>query len=249
MKPRKKQPVTTGGAGYIPPVPSISNPVYENTSLSDGYDIGGFVKNLFGSSGKTTREDMLEHLNWKIKSMEENGYNDSEDGKEILRHVKNQRHGVYTSDEVYAQYLGIPISERHTDIRLPKNKYQKDAYSLPITKMDWDKIIYNTNDLGLGKNKSSDILDDYGLGVSAFGRGYDKRGEYRSYGDRIDLNPFRGKYAIKNIPVVNKINDISMGIFHPYDIYDRIYLDDYYGVFEPTHSAWLPEVTIRPRKK
>jgi len=35
-----------------------------------------------------------------------------------------------------------------------------------------------------------------------------------------------------------------MGFGKPVPVYDRIYLDDYYGVSEPTHSTWLPEVNV-----
>ena len=39
-----------------------------------------------------------------------------------------------------------------------------------------------------------------------------------------------------------------MGIGKPVHIYDRIYLDDYYGVKQPTHGVYLPEITVRGKR-
>ena len=61
-----------------------------------------------------------------------------------------------------------------------------------------------------------------------------------SYYDKCDLDPFFYGQGER---------DITMGIGKPVNIYDRIYLDDYYGVKQPTHATYLPEVTIYGKKK
>jgi hypothetical protein len=59
---------------------------------------------------------------------------------------------------------------------------------------------------------------DVGLGDYTVNKGKDDRGEYISYYDKWDINPFgQGK----NAP------DVSLGIGKPFDLYDRIYYKDY----------------------
>jgi hypothetical protein len=68
---------------------------------------------------------------------------------------------------------------------------------------------------------------------------YDDNGEYVSYYDKWDLAPiFEG---------INK--DQSFGIGKPIELYDRLYLDDYYGIGNKGgHATWLPEVTVTPNE-
>ncbi len=57
-----------------------------------------------------------------------------------------------------------------------------------------------------------------GLGTFTIDAGKDDRGDYISYYDKWDLNPFSSG---KNAP------DLSLGVGKPYEIYDRIYYKDY----------------------
>jgi hypothetical protein len=89
------------------------------------------------------------------------------------------------------------------------------------------------------------------MGTSTVGRGYDKKGEYISYYDKWDVNPMYGDYADNSLKgtilgylIPKNGTDMFMGKTTPLSFYDRIYLDDYYGVKEPTHSTYLPEVTV-----
>ena len=67
------------------------------------------------------------------------------------------------------------------------------------------------------------MTDDAGiLGKFTVSRGKDERGKYFSYYDSYDLNPYKGDYSKFN----SKIEDISMGIGKPYEVYDRIYYTD-----------------------
>lgn len=80
---------------------------------------------------------------------------------------------------------------------------------------------HNNKALKIGENTTSKILSEYGLGTHTIGRNIDpNKGEYVSYYDLWDMAPI-GKSGGK---------DQSLGIGKPINIYDRIYLDDYYGV-------------------
>ena len=80
---------------------------------------------------------------------------------------------------------------------------------------------HNHKALKIGENTTSKILENYGLGTHTIGRNVDpNKGEYVSYYDLWDMTPI-GKSGGK---------DQSLNIGKPINIYDRIYLDDYYGV-------------------
>lgn len=169
---------------------------------------------------------------------------------------------VETADEIWAEYLKIPKSRRRfpgsrtiVDSKYaPKNGNVKKYKSLKLKESDKDLLVDYTDDLKIGQNKTSDIFANKNLGVHTIGRGVDpKRGEYRSYYDKWDLNPFNGKYGGINIPVINKAGDASLGVGNPVNIYDRLYLDDYYGVSPKQtrpkpgdyYGGYLPEVVIQ----
>lgn len=152
-------------------------------------------------------------------------------------------------DDLWAEYLQIPKNQRHT-LTFPKG-YKESTGELDVSQYapknsehdKWFKIknlsetqrarlIRQAAKLDIDKNTQSRLFGKY-FGTHTTGRGYDDKGEYASYYDLWDLAPigFKGP-------------DQSFGIGKPVPIYDRIYLDDYYGVNEPTHSTWLPEVTV-----
>jgi len=158
-------------------------------------------------------------------------------------------------DDIWANYLQIPINRRRFNTRLQKSKYGPNLgkentayYKLPLNEYEKELLIDDTNNLKLNSNKNSNILDHYNLAKHTVGRGFDEKGEYRSYYDKWDLNPFNGKYEGTKIPGLDKLGDASFGIGKPVNIYDRIYLDDYYGVKQPTHGVYLPEVTVRGKR-
>lgn len=100
------------------------------------------------------------------------------------------------------------------------------------------------------------------MGTSTVGRGIDNKGEYISYYDKWDINPLHGDYVLNDIqkthPVLSKFipdngEDAFRGITKPVSFYDRIYLDDYYGVkseLDPDeyYGGYLPEVIVTPNK-
>lgn len=98
--------------------------------------------------------------------------------------------------------------------------------------------------LKFNENKVSTVLSDYFLN-HIIGRGLDtEKGDYISYYDDWDLSPYTESNG----------GDTSGGIGKPIPFYDRIYLNDYYGVNpEDTkvpegdfYEGYLPEVIVTP---
>lgn len=235
------RPVTTGGAGYIPPAVDASwvanklrNRLYRTINPLTDYNIR---KNLAEVVSGNTMDYGDIH-----KDKEGNAYVDFEDATAPVEIV----------DDIWAKYLSIPENQRRFKTRIEESAYRPKMggnenlsyYRLPLTDYEKDKLIEETNNLPIGKNKVTDLFSGYNLADHTIGRGIDARGEYRSYYDRWDINPFSGKYQGWDIPFLRNLPDTTMGIGKPVEIYDRIYLDDYYGVSESTHATYLPEVTV-----
>lgn len=238
-----------GGGGIIgmPAMPmwslrnAVAKRLYETTDAYDSYNIGNYLTKFATGKTEDGLEGMREHLKYKLKS-------DSSDN-EVTRRWKGELNQVDIADELYAQYLGIPVKERHTNVRLQRSPY-RDAYKMPITNAEWDTIIRETDNLDVGKNTSTGVFMKAGLNKSTIGKGHDKKGEYRSYGDSFDLNPFRGSFAVADVPIINKINDLSLGMFNPIEVYDRIYLDDYYKIPKEYRGGnFLPEIEVIGKKR
>jgi len=79
------------------------------------------------------------------------------------------------------------------------------------------------------------------LSNATMSKGYDKKGEYVSIFDTWDYNT--DLFATPGDNVGSSIKG------KPFDIYDRYYLDDIYGVKEPTHAKYLPEITVEAKRK
>lgn len=200
-------------------------------------------------------------------------------------------------DDIFAEYLGIPKSNRHrikgktlleqsTNVptkskkqskyyKIPWNTNSEIAYILPFDSTD----VNNSHILGtaplsetfinnianeslwlndniypkIGDNRVSSALSMY-FGDHTLGSGYDKnKGHYLSYYDLWDLNPNYGQYGGRDrglFPkLINTKGDISRGLGKPLEFYDRLYLDDYYGVKGNSHNIYLPEVKIYGKRK
>lgn len=164
--------------------------------------------------------------------------------KDIIKDVLNPNKNVrnpYTDGvekDLLRIYLGRPT--KHNLVTLSK-------YKPTIAKGDKENLYYSIKDYGeflnpslnslkkdegfntlkeyaqyLNDNKGSGKINeqpyDVGLGDHTINYGKDDRGEYISYYDKWDLNPYAvGKNAI----------DISMGYAKPFDVYDRIYYKNY----------------------
>lgn len=66
------------------------------------------------------------------------------------------------------------------------------------------------------------IAKGWGMGSYTVGTGQDDSGEYSSYYDEWDINPYKGGSAQTNIPFISNIGDISV-IGTPIKLYDRKY--------------------------
>ena len=140
-------------------------------------------------------------------------------------------------------------------------------YTFPKENIPWDNIIKETQGVGtlylLDNNVTNDMDIWYplvtnqnttvgsgslydALGEYTVGLGYDpNKGQYVSLYDLWDINPFgKGDSETLRAKNANK-KDKSFGIGIPTQIYDRMYLDDYYGLTgNERGSYYLPEVTV-----
>lgn len=120
--------------------------------------------------------------------------------------------------------------------------------------------LYNGKQLNFGESKTSKILSSHNLGTHTISRGVDpKRGEYVSYYDSWDINPFKGYWGERNNNFITKIlgfdkkeNIDVLGT--PVNFYDRVYLDDFYNVRQTPersvyYGGYLPNVTVTPINK
>ena len=161
-------------------------------------------------------------------------------------------------DDIYATYLQIPEKDRRFKKRLEQSKHKPTIggntgdvyYKLPLSERDVQKLMEETDGLPINSNKvSADVLTYWNLADHTVGKGMDENGrEYRSYYDKWDLNPFSGKYQGTKISILSNLGDATMGIGKPVQIYDRVYVDDYYGV-PNTKGQWLPELDVYAKTK
>lgn len=261
-KDRKPRIITTGGAGYVPPL---------NTDGVIQSIVANEVKNIIGDLPLDTVRYRLynniaphSYANVKDRFKSAVKYNTPSEIDRLNIHRSYR-------DDIFAEYLQIPDTLRRGNpaYKIKKNsnfmpavrKSNDDVYfHLPLSRIDWEEIIgdvkngytyfehnpkyelsgskrYKISPLGIGESAPSKRLGEF-LGNHTISRGYDNRGEYVSYYDKWDLAPLKG-YG----------EDESMGIGKPVELYDRMYLDSFYGVDQPTHATYLPEVVIKPHKK
>ena len=235
--------ITTGGAGYVPQNNiDINSRLYNNLSPIGYEDLSRVPKAIF-----LNKPDIYHN---KMKDMP------------VL-------------DEIYAQYLGIPEENRHFNKRLEKSKYKPTQggenvtyYKLPQKTVDGrtilgddhrysgssntfvDTMVFDATYMNPGKNKQQLNTE---LGYYTVGRGRDNKGDYVSYYDKWDINPFSGR--LQNNTVFPKnirkmLKDINLDFGVPVNIYDRIHFDDYYGVQGGDRGGhYLPEVIITGERK
>jgi hypothetical protein len=168
------------------------------------------------------------------------------------------------SDELWAKYLSIPDNKRLIKSHSVKEtQYRPSAlesspykgtennpyYSLPTTPRLRKGLVEVTDMLKPNTGKVSPIFATYNMGDGGVGKFYDGNREYRSFYDRWDLNPFNGRYGGLDVPILRNFEDVSMGIGTPVNVYNRLYLDEYYGLDKPVEGQWLPEVVVSAKKK
>lgn len=235
--------VTTGGAGYIPQNNiDIKSRLYNNLSPIGYEDLSRVPKAIF-----LNKPDIYHN---KMKDMP------------VL-------------DEIYAQYLGIPKERRHFNKRLEKSKYKPTQggenvtyYKLPQKTVDGrtilgddhtysgttntfvDNMVFDATYMNPGENKQQLNTE---LGYYTVGRGRDNKGDYVSYYDKWDINPFSGRLQNNTVlpsSIRKMLKDINLDFGVPVNIYDRIHFDDYYGVQGRDRGGYyLPEIIITNERK
>lgn len=266
--------ITTGGAGYVPsvniedikksikkkvynyvtgglPIDTVRNRLYRN--LFQGYDPGIF--------------NIKRNIDRIRKAVVDNKKEDSYYNK----------HRQASMDDLFAEYLQIPTNKRRSfygrnyledspykpNISKDNIKYKRivNGYSAGLSGLNpkdeerlvnavmqgehrgdiWGKTERNHGPVALNHATTSRVLSDYGLGIHTISRGYDNKGDYVSYYDLWDMAPT--KHSGGNL-------DESMGIGKPIHIYNRLYLDDYYGVDDKDRGGYyLPEVVVTSKRK
>ena len=159
-------------------------------------------------------------------------------------------------DDIWAEYLQIPKEERRKfdsgdgTVRVVASGYRPTIGDEPETEYkalelpDDAKfnLIYDALSGGEKSKVSShraSALTDY-FGPHTVGTSFDDKGQYVSYYDLWDINPKVGSSAQKldqdaletaiSRKIGNNTSDATMGIGKPIHFYDRIYLNDYFGV-------------------
>lgn len=247
--------ITTGGAGYIPPAPQVDIKPIVNLPKSVNearLRLYNMVSPAWGFTDDTIKATMDTMLH---------GTNDFVDSP-----VGTKVSDPYV-DGVWAEYLQIPKNKRRSSYQLQKSSYRPtvgDAsnvnyYTIPVDADTKARLVREGTALQTGKNKNSRVLANYNSGTHTIGKGRDSEGDYVSYYDRFDLNPFSGissETSLSGNPVIkalgldsSKVGDLSFGIGKPLEFYDRIHLDDYYNVPQQYRgTSYLPEITIKGRK-
>lgn len=179
-------------------------------------------------------------------------------------------HGIYPSEtdmsnitgnpqinqELWARYLQqpmTPITTRNSQYKPVGTEQTQIAINPNAT--DTQNFINEAAALPkFNRYYGSTVLGGYGMNNHAIAKAVDDyRGQYVAYRDTYDLNPFHGDRSIVNIPGLSGLGDLSFGVGKPVPMYDRIYLDDYYGVNsmpqkDEYYGGYIPEVTVTPKK-
>lgn len=242
---------------------SVRQRLYDNITP---YEYDKPVKRVFNALVNNKRDtemfqDTTRFGNFSQYDLDENGYMPSVDDlwAQYLGIPQDKRHNIQDK---------VVVSK--SDYKPTQSKEDTQYYKLDLPNESWEDIIRESRgfnpepyfefkkdgrytktatlkyrgrpQLKIGESRSFlpyDYLLNIALRNITAGRGYDDNGEYVSYYDKWDLAPiFEG---------INK--DQSFGIGKPIELYDRLYLDDYYGIGDKGgHSTWLPEVTVTPNE-
>ena len=245
----------TGGL----PIDTVRRRLYNN--LFQGYDSG--ISNLY---------DNIKRVRNAIVNNEEEYKNSDKSYRqrfmddlfaEYLQIPKNERRNIiknYLTDSPYKpsinknnvnyKRINHRYASGHSGLHPDDEERLINAVMKGEYKNSSDKYDTNTGmpsssishgPVPLNKTAISKVLIDYGLGVHTISRGKDNKGEYVSYYDLWDMAPTKNSGGN---------NDESMGIGKPINIYDRVYLDDFYGVpNEYRGGYYIPEVIVKGSRK
>ena len=148
----------------------------------------------------------------------------------------------YTHKDLLSLYLGKPQKYNTTSISkyIPSDSKDKGKEYFSINDQDFNDYVLKhadshylqsglkTGEIEYAKDKNGNIIPnrylikDIGTGLGKFtiSISNDENGKYISYYDKWDLNPYKGEYSAADI---SNIEDLSLGIGKPFEIYNRIY--------------------------
>lgn len=133
---------------------------------------------------------------------------DAMTGREPWNYDDTENEHNYTDrDDIFAEYLGIPKNLRHKNVNSDMPKVEESLYKPSMggnNKIYYkltglspeiiDDLVKKGTTLPLNKSKVTQVLSGY-FSDHTISHGRDKNGEYISYYDLWDVNPFRGRYA------------------------------------------------------
>ena len=209
---------------------TIQPGIYPENFSQWAYNIRNVINNnnRFDSTRQVKNYDKLSDK--LLKADESNDYDQVQNILNEMDHIKEfQSEDDPYSEDGWLKYLGLPQKNNTfttsdykpsrsenpntTYYKLPNEfekelleLYQKKLIKLPEDSIVNEKLFENV----FGENKSRARVLHY----FKFGEDQDDKGKYISYYDKYDLNP--------EVPIIGKIN-IPIG--DPYEIYNRIYLD------------------------
>ena len=245
----------TGGL----PIDTVRRRLYNN--LFQGYDSG--ISNLYDNIKRVRNAvvDNKEEYKHSDKSYRQMYMDDL--FAEYLQIPKNERRDItknYLTDSPYKP----SINKNNVNYKRIKHRYvsghsglhpddeeklvnavMKGEYENSLDKYDINTGMPSSGishgPVLLNKTAISRVLSNYGLGTHTISRGKDNKGEYVSYYDLWDMAPTKNSGGD---------NDESMGIGKPINIYDRVYLDDFYGVpNEYKGGYYIPEIIVKGKRK
>lgn len=170
--------------------------------------------------------------------------------------MSNITGNLQVNRELWARYLQqpmTPITTRNSQYK-PVGTEQTQIAVNPNVEDTQNFVNEATALPKFNRYYGSTVLGGYGMNNHAIAKAVDGyKGQYVAYRDTYDLNPFHGDRGIANIPGLSGLGDLSFGIGKPVPMYDRIYLDDYYGVNsmpqkDEYYGGYIPEVTVTPKK-
>lgn len=129
----------------------------------------------------------------------------------------------------WSKYLNTPIDGVNVDDYIGLSQYKPTQASYPNT-------VYYTYKPTKDLNKWQAFRTN--AGEFTIGQGKDNKGVYFSLYDTWDINPF-GKGNKK---------DLSFGIGHPYEVYDRVYLKDNPDIYSDIQDYYFQLIDEQGKK-
>ena len=211
----------TGGEGQEYPL---------GTSLSEKMARDYLIANYLGIPEKDRKEPLASRM------YEQSPYKPtigSGDSKEYIRYSTD-----YNRNKIVDIYNGLMSNMKgvpgwKSEIKPGKEywtSYLNSPYSVTVGKSGKNLAVSHRGTYDFNIDPYSAALGQYTLGYGTDA----ERGDYISVYDKWDLNPFNlgSAYNLpkKLIKTFASLGDASGGFGNPVNFYDRVYLDDYYGV-------------------